>query len=107
MEEAGRREKEELRRERQQLFQSRKRQQAEVRSLEAKLVRSRQFQDWRASQLPLASYIRTRTQPAIFYLPKRKHPTTDSLLALSAKELNGKQIFSLLLKEEYNNSLFK
>ncbi|XP_012269318.1 pinin [Athalia rosae] len=88
VEEAGRREKEELRRERQQLFQSRKRQQAEVRSLEAKLVRSRQFQEWRASQLPLASFIRTRTQPAIFYLPKRKHPRTDSLLASSAKELN-------------------
>ncbi|XP_046736555.1 pinin [Diprion similis] len=88
VEEAGRREKEELRRERQQLFQSRKRQQAEVRSLEAKLVRSRQFQEWRASQLPLTSFIRTRTQPSIYYLPKRKHPRTDSLLALSAKELN-------------------
>ncbi|XP_015522963.1 pinin [Neodiprion pinetum] len=88
VEEAGRREKEELRRERQQLFQSRKRQQAEVRSLEAKLVRSRQFQEWRASQLPLTSFIRTRTQPSIYYLPKRKHSRTDSLLALSAKELN-------------------
>ncbi|XP_003706854.1 desmosome associated protein-like protein pinnin isoform X3 [Megachile rotundata] len=88
VEEARRREKEELRRERQQLFLSRKRQLAEVRALEAKLARSRQFQDWRAAQLPLASFIKTRAQPAIYYVPKRKHPQTDILLAQSAKELH-------------------
>ncbi|XP_078039844.1 desmosome associated protein-like protein pinnin isoform X1 [Augochlora pura] len=88
VEEARRREKEELRRERQQLFLSRKRQLAEVRALEAKLTRSRQFQDWRAAQLPLASFIKTRAQPAIYYAPKRKHPQTDILLAQSAKELH-------------------
>ncbi|XP_034189661.1 desmosome associated protein-like protein pinnin isoform X1 [Osmia lignaria lignaria] len=88
VEEARRREKEELRRERQQLFLSRKRQLAEVRALEAKLARSRQFQDWRAAQLPLACFIKTRAQPAIYYIPKRKHPQTDILLAQSAKELH-------------------
>ncbi|CAL7943086.1 unnamed protein product [Xylocopa violacea] len=88
VEEARRREKEELRRERQQLFLSRKRQLAEVRALEAKLARSRQFQDWRAAQLPLASFIKTRAQPPIYYVPKRKHPQTDILLAQSAKELH-------------------
>ncbi|XP_033188671.1 desmosome associated protein-like protein pinnin [Bombus vancouverensis nearcticus] len=88
VEEARRREKEELRRERQQLFLSRKRQLAEVRALEAKLARSRQFQDWRAAQLPLASFIKTRAQPPIYYVPKRKHPQTDILLGQSAKELH-------------------
>ncbi|XP_017892082.1 pinin isoform X2 [Ceratina calcarata] len=88
VEEARRREKEELRRERQQLFLSRKRQLAEVRALEAKLARSRQFQDWRAAQLPLASFIKTRAQPPIYYIPKRKHPQTDLLLVQSAKELH-------------------
>ncbi|XP_015592532.1 pinin [Cephus cinctus] len=88
VEEAGRREKEELRKERQQLFLSRKRQLAEVRALEAKLARSKQFQEWRAVQLPLASFIRTRSQPSIYYLPKRPHPRTDILLAQSAKELH-------------------
>ncbi|XP_076183790.1 desmosome associated protein-like protein pinnin [Ptiloglossa arizonensis] len=88
VEEARRREKEELRRERQQLFLSRKRQLAEVRALEAKLARSRQFQDWRAAQLPLASFIKTRAQPPIYYAPKRKHPQTDILLTQSAKELH-------------------
>ncbi|RLU18898.1 hypothetical protein DMN91_009256 [Ooceraea biroi] len=87
VEEARRREKEELRRERQQLFLSRKRQLAEVRALEAKLARSRQFQDWRNGQLPLASSIKTRAQPSIYYTPKRKHPQTDALLEQSAKEL--------------------
>lgn len=87
VEEARRREKEELRRERQQLFLSRKRQLAEVRALEAKLARSRQFQDWRNAQLPLTSFIKTHTQPSIYYVPKRKHPQTDTLLAQSTKEL--------------------
>ncbi|XP_020299862.1 pinin [Pseudomyrmex gracilis] len=87
VEEARRREKEELRKERQQLFLSRKRQLTMVQMLEAKLARSRQFQDWRGAQLPLASFIKTRAQPAIYYLPKRKHPQTDAWLAQSAKEL--------------------
>ncbi|XP_015190642.1 PREDICTED: pinin isoform X1 [Polistes dominula] len=88
VEEARRREKEELRRERQQLFLSRKRQLAEVRALEAKLARSRQFQDWRAAQLSLASFIKTRTQPSIYYIPKRKNSQTESLLIQSAKDLH-------------------
>ncbi|KAG5329648.1 PININ protein, partial [Acromyrmex charruanus] len=88
VEEARRREKEELRRERQQLFLSRKRQLAEVRALEAKLARSRQFQDWRNAQLPLALFIKTHAQPSIYYIPKRKHPQTDMLLAQSTKELH-------------------
>ncbi|XP_071580561.1 pinin isoform X1 [Temnothorax nylanderi] len=88
VEEARRREKEELRRERQQLFLSRKRQLAEVRALEAKLTRSRQFQDWRNAQLPLVSFIKTHAQPSIYYVPKRKHPQTDMLLAQSTKELH-------------------
>ncbi|XP_012217379.1 pinin [Linepithema humile] len=87
VEEARRREKEELRRERQQLFLSRKKQLAVVRALEVKLARSRQFQNWRSAQLPLASFIKTRAQPSIYYAPKRKHPQTDMLLAQSAKEL--------------------
>ncbi|XP_011635389.1 pinin, partial [Pogonomyrmex barbatus] len=87
VEEARRREKEELRRERQQLFLSRKRQLAEVRALEAKLARSRQFQDWRNAQLSLASFIKTHAQPSIYYVPKRKHPQTDILLAQCTKEL--------------------
>lgn len=87
VEEARKREKEELRRERQQLFLSRKRQLAEVRALEAKLARSRQFQDWRNAQLSLASFIKTRAQPSIYYIPKRKHSQTDMLLVQSTKEL--------------------
>ncbi|TGZ51336.1 Pinin [Temnothorax longispinosus] len=88
VEEARRREKEELRKERQQLFLSRKRQLAEVRALEAKLTRSRQFQDWRNAQLPLVSFIKTHAQPSIYYVPKRKHPQTDMLLVQSTKELH-------------------
>lgn len=89
VEEARRREKEELRRERQQLFLSRRKQWAVVRALEVKLARSRQFQNWRSSQMPLASFIKTRAQPSIYYAPKRKNSQTEMLLAQSAQELYG------------------
>ncbi|XP_057340814.1 pinin [Microplitis mediator] len=89
VEEAKRREKEELKRERQQLFLSRKRQLAEVKALESKLARSKQFQIWKNAQLPLASFIKTQATPAIYYLPKRKHPKTDTLLEQCAKELHA------------------
>jgi pinin len=89
VEEAKRREKEELKRERQQLFFNRKQQLAQVKALEAKLARSKQFQDWRSAQIPLLNFIKTKAQPAIYYLPKRSTPETDTLLQGSSKELKG------------------
>ena len=95
VEEAKRKEKEELKREKQQLFLSRKRQLAEVKALEVKLSRSRQFQEWRTAQLPLAGFIKTRAQPPIYFLPKRKNARTEALLAESAKELHGTYLLIL------------
>ncbi|XP_011502608.1 PREDICTED: pinin [Ceratosolen solmsi marchali] len=89
VEEAKRREKEELKRERQQLFFNRKQQLAQVKALEAKLARSKQFQDWRGAQVPLLNFIKTKAQPAIYYLPKRSTPETDTLLQESSKELKA------------------
>lgn len=89
VEEAKRKEKEELKKERQQLFLSRKKQIAEVKALEAKVARSRQFQEWQAAHLPLRNFIKTRTQPAIYYLPKRMNERTSALLTESADELKG------------------
>ena len=71
------------------MFINRKQQLAQVKALEAKLTRSRQFQDWRSAQIPLLSYIKTKTQPAIYYLPKRSTPETDTLLQESSKALKG------------------
>ncbi|XP_014212452.1 pinin [Copidosoma floridanum] len=89
VEEAKRREKEELKRERQQLFLSRKQQLAQVKALEIKLARSKQYQDWRSSQIPLLNFIKTKTQPSIYYLPKRSTPQTDTLLQESSNELKA------------------
>lgn len=101
VEEAKRKEKEELKKERQQLFMSRKKQLAEVKALETKLARSKQFQEWRASQLPLAHFVRTRAQPSIYYLPVKSHPRTDALLEKCAKELHDEieQREKVLLEE--------
>lgn len=89
VEEAKRKEREELKKERQQLFLNRKQQLAQVKALEVKLNRSRQFQDWRSAQIPLLNFIKTKAEPAIYYLPKRSTPESDTLLQESSKELKG------------------
>lgn len=89
VEEAKRKEREELKREKQQLFQNRKQQIAQVKALEGKLARSKLYQEWREKQIPLLNYIKTKTQPPIYYLPKRSTPETDALLMESSKALKG------------------
>ncbi|KAJ8670435.1 hypothetical protein QAD02_001694 [Eretmocerus hayati] len=89
VEEAKRKEKEELKRERQQLFLNRKQQLAQVKALETKLARSKQYQDWRSAQIPLLNFIKTKTNPPIYYLPKRSTPETDALIQESSKALKA------------------
>ena len=79
-----------MKRERQKLFTCKKQQLAQVKALETKLFRSRQYQEWRSLQIPLLNYIKTNTHPPIYYLPKRSNPKTDSLLQESSKALKGK-----------------
>lgn len=78
-----------MKKERQQLFLNRKQQLAQVKALEAKLARSKQFQEWRSAQIPLLNYIKTKTQPSLYYLPKKSTPKTDTLLQESSNELKG------------------
>lgn len=89
VEEASRKEREQIKRERQQLFLSKKQQIAQVKALEIKLMRSRQYQEWRSAQIPLLNFIKTQSHPPIYYLPKIMTPETESLLAESSKSLKG------------------
>lgn len=89
VEEAKRKEREELKKERQQLFLNRKQQLAQVKALETKVARSKTYQEWRSAQIPLLNFIKTKTQPHIYYLPKRSTPETDTLLQESSKLLKG------------------
>ncbi|KAL7298354.1 hypothetical protein TKK_0008697 [Trichogramma kaykai] len=89
VEEAKQKEKEELKKERQQLFQYRKQQIAQVKALEAKVARSTAFKEWRDSQLPLLKFIKSKTKPHIYYLPRVRTPETDALILESANEIKA------------------
>lgn len=64
------RERDEMRRERTDLFATRKRQMAEIRALEAKVQRVREQEAWERAQQPLAGFVRTRARPRLYWLPK-------------------------------------
>lgn len=63
-------ERENLKKERQNLFSNRKRQQQEIKILEYKMTRTKELAEWEESMQPLANYIRTKSKPFVYYLPK-------------------------------------
>ncbi|KAF4516855.1 hypothetical protein B566_EDAN006250 [Ephemera danica] len=81
LEEAARQEKEQVRQERLGLFAERKRKQLEIRRIEMKLLRMKEQEEWEAKQMLLVNFIKTKSKPAIFYLPKIHTPQTLKLLA--------------------------
>lgn len=74
-------EKQQLRHERESLFKERKLKYIEIRNIELKLARLKEQEEWEARQRPLGNFIRTKTSPPIFYLPKVLNSDTKKLLA--------------------------
>uniref|UniRef100_T1HKQ8 Pinin_SDK_memA domain-containing protein n=1 Tax=Rhodnius prolixus TaxID=13249 RepID=T1HKQ8_RHOPR len=90
VEEAALREKEELKKKRQELFTSRRQQQQEIRQLEYKLMRMKQFSDWESTRKHLVNFIQTNTSPKIFYLPKSHNEKSKTLLEESRQRILSK-----------------
>lgn len=63
-------ERENLKKEKQNLYSNRKRQQLEIKILEYKMTRMAELEDWEKSMKPLENYIRTKSKPFIYYRPK-------------------------------------
>ena len=63
-------EREHMKKERQNLYINRKRQQLEIKMLEQKMNRMKEFATWEESKKPLLNFIRTKAKPRIYYLPK-------------------------------------
>uniref|UniRef100_A0A1B6D1H6 Pinin n=1 Tax=Clastoptera arizonana TaxID=38151 RepID=A0A1B6D1H6_9HEMI len=91
LEEAAIREKEELKRERQELFQNRKRRQADIRNIELKMLRIQEQEEWEKSNKHLLNFIQTKAKPHIFYLPKKHIKKTEEAL-LASQSVIGKMI---------------
>lgn len=82
-------ERETMRRERQDLFANRKRQQLEIKQLESKMARMRELAAWEAAKQPLGNFIRTKAKPRLYYLPKVMDARTTERLAESRAELES------------------
>ncbi|XP_064622582.1 pinin-like [Lineus longissimus] len=76
LEERAVQEREDVKKERQMLFNARKRKQQELRQLETKMELVKLQKDWERETKKLSNFIRTKTRPHIYYLPKELIPST-------------------------------
>ncbi|XP_049280607.1 pinin [Anopheles funestus] len=81
LEEQEKMERENMLKEKQCLFTDRKRQQLEIRALETKVTMLKALETWENSKRPLQNFIKTKTNPPIYYLPKRMNAAMEKKLA--------------------------
>lgn len=87
IEEHEQQEKEEVKKERHELFMNRKKKQQEIKMIELKMLRMKEYAAWEQSQKPRASFITTKAKPHIHYLPRRLNEPTKELLEKSKQEV--------------------
>ncbi|EDW13903.2 pinin [Drosophila mojavensis] len=78
-----------LQKERDMLFLDRKRKQLEIRCLEKKMARLRDFKAWESSMIYQQNQIRTKSKPHIYFQPRIHTVHTEKLLAKSKCELEN------------------
>ncbi|XP_059477519.1 pinin isoform X2 [Neocloeon triangulifer] len=91
LEENARLEKEQMRKDKQELFADRRAKQIEVKKIEQKVNRIKSQEEWEKQEKHLMNFIRTSAKPPIFYCPKVHTPETLKLLEAS-KEFVEKRI---------------
>ncbi|XP_034131403.1 pinin [Drosophila guanche] len=69
-----------LRKERETLFLNKKRKQFEIRALEYKMARLKDFKSWESNISYQKNQIRTKTKPHLFFRPQIHTPRTEKLL---------------------------
>lgn len=83
-------EREIMKKERQNLYNNRKRQQMEIKMLENKMNLMKEFGTWEESKKPLMNFIRTKTKPRIYYLPKVLDKRTERKLEECKRDIESK-----------------
>lgn len=91
-----------LRKERESLFLNRKQKQFEIRRLEYKMARLKDFKTWEATMKYSKNHIRTITKPHLFYRPKTHSARTEKLLSKSKSDAD---IFIECRREELEAEL--
>lgn len=82
-------EREIMKKERQCLYNNRKRQQLEIKMLENKMNVMKEFTMWENSKKSLMNFIRTKTKPRIYYLPKVLDKRTERKLEECKKDIES------------------
>lgn len=85
LEEKAQQERDEIRKERELLFQNRREKQARIRLLEQKMELVATHEKCEAEIRKLTNFICTKTKPCIFYLPKVHTPATEGRLTETSK----------------------
>ncbi|XP_030379930.1 pinin [Scaptodrosophila lebanonensis] len=79
-----------LKKQRESLFLDRKRKQFEIKRLELKMARVKDFNVWESSMMAYQKHqIRTKTKPHLFFQPKTHSCLTEQLLLKSKTEIEG------------------
>lgn len=86
-------ERETMKKERQNLYNNRKRQQMEIKMLENKMNLMKGFTEYEEWKKPLMNFIRTKSKPHIYYLPKILDKATESKLAESKREVESEYFY--------------
>lgn len=88
------REKAEIKKERQELFMNRKKKQAEIKMIELKMLRMKEYAQWEERQRPRQSFIQTKVKPQIYYLPRKLNDTNKEALESSRKDIESEDQLS-------------
>lgn len=83
-------EKAEIKKERQELFFNRKKKQAEIKMIELKMMRMKEYAVWEEKQKPRMNFIQTKAKPHIYYLPRKLNDGSKELLETGKKEVESK-----------------
>jgi pinin len=89
LEEQEKQERENLKKEKQNLFVDKKRKQLEIKMVEIKMLKLKDFSAWEALQKPLLQFVRTRTRPPVYYMPKSLNKETQEKQKKCRADLEG------------------
>lgn len=84
------REKAEIKKERQELFLNRKKKQAEIKMIELKMLRMKEYSLWEERQRPRQNFIQSKSKPHIYYLPRKLNDANKEALEVSKNDVESK-----------------
>lgn len=99
-------EKTKIKEERNELLKEKKKQERQIKIIERNIQMIDELQQWEKQQNHYKNFIKTKTKPFIFYLPKIMDETSEKLLATCVKEIE-ELITQKKLDTEKDIELFK